>query len=207
MPLIRKPATVGTPAVATPAVDVVKALGSSDTEERWAAAREAANDPGCASALVTALRAEVDPRVREAMFTSLARIGSPETMDAVLEFLRSDDASIRGGTLDALRLNVGAIRAHLSILLNNNDPDVRILSCELARSLPSEEATRILSNLLAAETEVNVCAAAIDVLAEVGRPEALSVLSQCEARFKDTPFLMFAIKIAKDRCSLSTIST
>ena len=43
----------------------------------------------------------------------------------------------------------------------------------------------LLCALLSSETEANVCAAAIDVLAEVGGPEALPVLAACAERFRD----------------------
>ena len=204
MPLIRKPANNSTPANPNAAMDVLTALQSENKDERWAAARQAATLPESAGALATALRSESDPRVREAIFTSLARIGTTPSIEAILQFLRSDDASHRAGALDALRSQITAIRAHLPALLSDQDSDVRLLCCELARSLPSDEATTVLSDLLARESEANVCAAAIEVLAEAGRPEALNALSQCEARFRDTPFLAFAIKIARERIAQST---
>jgi hypothetical protein len=120
-------------------------------------------------------------------------------VQAIVDFIRSDDAGVRAAALDALRARVDAIRTHLSALLSDADSDVRILSCELARSLPNEEATRLLSELLAREDQPNVCAAAIEVLAEAGGPEALAALEACEARFANTPFLSFAIQVAKSR--------
>jgi hypothetical protein len=49
------------------------------------------------------------------------------------------------------------------------------------------------------EAEANVCAAAVDVLAEVGGAEALPSLRACERKFSGTPFLSFAIKAVVDR--------
>jgi HEAT repeat protein len=198
MPLIRKPSADAR--ASDPArIDVLRGLTSTDVEERWVAARAATDVPGGTEALITALRSETDARVREAMLTSLARINSPDCIEAILALLRSDDASVRAGALDTLRALGGAMREHLPRLLMDADSDVRVLSCEIARSLPGSEATHILSDLLVREADVNVCGAAIDVLAEVGEAEALPVLAQCAARFRDTPFLAFAIKIATDR--------
>ncbi|MFZ3326051.1 MAG: hypothetical protein WA231_09235 [Methylocella sp.] len=45
----------------------------------------------------------------------------------------------------------------------------------------------------------NVCAAAVDVLAEIGDVQALPTLWRCAARFPNDPFLAFAIKVAADR--------
>ncbi len=112
-----------------------------------------------ASALATAVRVETDRGVREAMFTSLARIGSSESIDTLFACLRSDDASLRSGALDALRPRPSRPFAlGYQSLLSDADSDVRLLSCELARSLPSDEATQMLAELLARETDANaVC--------------------------------------------------
>ncbi|MDY6948325.1 MAG: HEAT repeat domain-containing protein, partial [Pseudomonadota bacterium] len=129
----------------------------------------------------------------------LARINSSESVAAILALLRSDEASLRTGALDTLRAMGGAIREHLPGLLADADSDVRVLSCEIARGLPGPEATHMLCDLLVREHDVNVCGAAIDVLAEIGEAPALPVLAQCAARFSATPFLVFAIKVATDR--------
>jgi HEAT repeat protein len=178
---------------------VLTRLGSADPEERWSAARTAAELPESAGALAAALPRETDPRVREAMFTSLARIGTRDSVAGLLPMLRCDDAALRTGALDVLRSSVIATHELLPQLLSDPDVDVRILSCELARGLASEEATRSLCALLTRETEINVCAAAVEVLAEVGDEAALPVLEQCAQRFAQVPFLTFAIRLATDR--------
>jgi hypothetical protein len=173
-------------------------LASASSEERWTAARAAAELSEAASALAAALPQEADSRVREAMFTSLVRIGTRDSVSSVLPMLRSNDSALRTGALDALRSSPIAHEL-LPELLGDPDGDVRILSCELARNLPSEEASRSLCALLAHEPETNVCAAAIDVLAEVGDQSALPTLAQCAQRFAQVPFLAFAIRFATDR--------
>ena len=199
MPLIRKPNKPSTPIAPQVAVDIKQGLSSANENERWAAARAAAQSADATDVLLAALAAEQSPRVREALFTSLATIGSPQSVQAIVDFIRSDDAAVRAAALDALRARVDAIRTHIPALLSDSDSDVRILSCELARSLPNEEATRLLSELLTREDQPNVCAAAIEVLAEAGGPEALAVLDACAVRFADTPFMSFAIQVAKSR--------
>jgi HEAT repeat protein len=198
VPLVRKPAQLAgdlKPSVA----GVLSGLGSPSPDERWTAARAAAELPDLAAALAAALPQETDCRVREAMFTSLARIGTRDSIAGMLPMLRSDDAALRRGALDALRSSVIATHELLPELLHDPDADVRILSCELARSLPGEEASPILCALLAREAEVNVCAAAVEVMAEVGNQSALPTLAQCAQRFAQIPFLTFAIKLATDR--------
>lgn len=198
MPLVRKPAHPAEHRKPAPA-EVLAGLVSASPEERWDAARAAGELPQAAAALAAALPQETDVRVRETMFTSLVRIGTRDSIASILPMLRSDDSALRTGALDALRSSPVAAHEFLAQLLSDPDADVRILSCELARSLPSEEANRGLCALLAREPEVNVCAAAVEVLAEVGDQSALPTLADCARRFSEVPFLGFAIRLATDR--------
>jgi len=192
------PSAASTP-VAASASDVLKTLKSGTQEERWAAARAAATLDGGAQILAEALTTESDPQVREAMFTSLTRIRSAESVQALMQLVKADSAHLRTGALDALRAMSEAVREYLPALLSDADVDVRILSCELARSLPSEVATPLLCKTLANEQEPNVCAAAIDVLTEVGNDDALPALAECAQRFAATPFMAFAVQAATER--------
>jgi len=149
--------------------------------------------------LAEALLLEKDSRVREAIFTGLARIATPQSALAILPHLRSDDAEMRTGALDALRMMPEATRPHLKALLGDPDADVRLLACDLVRAQPPAEAAEMLTALLETEPEPNVCAAAVEVLAEVGEPAALPSLSRCVERFRSDPFLSFAIKHVIDR--------
>ena len=206
MPLIRKPAE----SVSTSPVDsakVLSALANGTDDERWAAARSAPEVPGGAKALGEALLRERNPRVREALFTSLMRLATAESVELVLPLLRSDDAHLRTGALDALGAMGSVVWAYVPLLLHDVDADVRLLACELARNLPGEESARLLCELLESELEPNVCASAVEVLAGVGGPEALPVLARCEERFRGTPFLQFAIKITADRIRAPSPST
>lgn len=194
MPLVRKPSTIAAETPAPPS-----ALRTGATNERWSAAR-GLTAPADVPALTAALRAEPDARVREAILTSLARIGTPESAEAVIPYIRSEDAGLRTAALDSLRTMPGhALAAGMPGLLADADPDVRLLACELLRTSPGARATQLLSDLIDRDPEANVCAAAIDVLAEVGGADALSSLERCAARFATEPFLVFATKVAIDR--------
>lgn len=199
MPLVRKPSTAAPDAAIPPASDSLALLATGDEEERWDAARRAAELPGGVEALRDALPREKNSRVREAMFTSLARVATPASIEAVLPFLRVDDAQIRTQAWDALAAMGKAVWPYLPALLRDEDVDVRVLSCELARGMPGPEAAAALAELLDIEQVPNVCAAAVEVLAEIGGAQVLPALARCEARFRTTPFLAFAIKIAADR--------
>ena len=198
MPLIRRD-PAARPAEASNAADPFEGLGAASPDARWSAARAIGADPKAVAALGSALSGEQDGRVCEAIFAALARAATNESAKAVLPCLRSDEAALRTGALDALRAMPKAALAIFPDLLSDPDPDVRLLSCEIARSLPPTEATAQLCALIEHEVEVNVCAAAIDVLAEVGDSSALTPLDRCAARFAHQPFLSFAIKATRKR--------
>ncbi len=195
MPLIRKPTSIAVehPASARPS------LASGTSEERWAAARAAGASVENTASLKAALSEEKDPRVREAIFTSLALINTDESAAVLFHHLRSDDARMRTGALDALRTMPERIVSHLPDLLADPDSDVRVLACDLCRGVPTAALQGMLGHLLAHEVEANVCAAAVDVLADCGGEEVLPGLAQCAERFGADPFLGFSIKIAIDR--------
>jgi HEAT repeat protein len=197
MPLIRKPQTGTSPPADL--ADVDAALQAASADERWSAARQLGGQPGHAGLLIAALGRESDARVREALFTALARDGSAEAISGILPFIRAQDAALRTAALDALATRPGAIAAHIESLLADPDRDVRILSCDLVRRLPSAEATLCLSALLARETDLNVCAAAVEVLSEVGDDRARPALEACATRFAGDGFLDYAIQVALRR--------
>jgi len=199
MPLIRKDTGGPPPSDMDAAPATATLLFDGTADQRWDAARRLADDAGGVAQLSAALAIEREPRVREAILTSLVRQGGDAAVRAILPHIRSDDASLRTGVLDALHALPQALTPHMAELLADPDPDVRLLSCDLARALEPADASRLLCDLLDRETEVNVCAAAVDALAEVGGPDALPVLARCADRFPDEPFLGFAIKVAAER--------
>jgi HEAT repeat protein len=197
LPLVRSPSTKSTPVPSAEKVE--RDLAEGNSEQRWHAARAASDIPDGLRLLRQAMLTEADARVREAIFTSLARIGTPECAEAVLPGLRSDDSQLRTASLDALRAMPTAAALHLPALLRDADPDVRVLACDLVRRQSVTDASMLLGEVLARDSEANVCAAAVEVLAETGGPSLLPLLAQCAARFPNDPFLSFAIRIASDR--------
>ena len=177
------------------------ALDSPDVDSRWTAARALAGQADAVPALAVALACEPIPRVREAMMTALIRIGNAASIEVLLPYLRSQDAGVRAAAIEALQALPHAIAPFMTPLLNDGDSDVRLLATELARNMEGSEATRLLCELIEREHHPNVCAAAIDVLTEVGTPDALPILERCAARFAATPFLPFAVSVAMSRIS------
>jgi HEAT repeat protein len=195
MPLIRKESEK---AGAKAPHQALPSLASVSADERWVAAR-AAGDPAAIPSLAEALGGESDARVREAIFTALARIATSESANVVLPYLRLDDANTRTGAMDALRAMPDACRPYLPGLLADADPDVRLLACDLVRDAGGADGPRWLCALIETEPQANVCAAAVEALGEIGDATAAPSLSRCAERFPDDPFLGFAIKVVADR--------
>src|SRR4051812_43274104 len=196
MPLIRKTPEPQSPVAAD--LPSLRLLETGSAEERWAAARAAAASPSNTAVLGAALLREQDVRVRQAIFTSLVHIGTEGSLDAIIPHLRSDNSNVRAGTLDALRAMPALVALRIQRLLQDTDPDVRLLACDLLRTLPAAEANRLLCDLLDTEENANVCGVAIDVVAETGGQECLAALERCAVRFPNDPFLAFSIKIARE---------
>jgi HEAT repeat protein len=204
MPLIRKDPAAQRAAEQAGAVDPFALLKTGDASARWSAARSLATMPAGVEAIAEALAEERDAHVREAMFTALARAATPRSAAIVAPFVGSDDAAVRTLAIDALKAMPEAAVTTLGALLGDPDPDVRLLSCEIARAVRSGKATRQLCQLLEHETEANVCGAAIEVLAEIGDKSAAPALALCAARFPDDPFLAFAIKVAGEQLGVGS---
>jgi HEAT repeat protein len=179
----------------------IAALRSPEAETRWRAARALAGAAEAVAALAEALAGEAVPRVREAIMTALMRVGDEASVRALLPCLRSEDAGQRGTAIEALQAMPEAIGPFMTALLTDADSDVRLLATELARNMPAAQATRLLCELIEREPHPNVCAAAIDVLAEVGTRDAVPALRRCAERFAGTAFLPFAAAVAIGRIS------
>jgi HEAT repeat protein len=201
MPFVKSnaPAKTG-PAPGDNGADVAH-LQSGDLETRWKAARALGGRAEAVPALAAALAAEHAPKVREALATALLRVGNEASVAALIPHIRSPDAALRAIAIEALQALPQATRPFMQRLLADDDTDVRILALELLRSMPAAEATRFACDVLEREQHPNVCAAAIDVLAETGTPDAVPVLRVCASRFASTPFISFAVSAAIARIS------
>lgn len=165
---------------------------------RWAA-RDLGAHAEAAAALGRALAGEREPSVREALFTSLSTLASESAAEALMPLLRSEDAALRNGAIEALAGMPQAVAPSIERLLHDPDPDVRIFTVNLLGELRHSEVNRWLSQVLAQESQVNVVAAAIEVLAETGGAAERPGLLRVRERFADDPFIGFATELALDR--------
>ncbi|WP_375410143.1 HEAT repeat domain-containing protein [uncultured Methylobacterium sp.] len=194
MPLVRRDPSLSTEGATAfePRRDLVEpTLG--DAAARLAAAQAMAGRPDAADGLGLALESEKDPRVREALLAALLAISDPSAAAALAQHLRSEDAWLRNACIETLQEMPPAAASVLPGLLADPDPDVRLLATEIVRTQPTEAANHFLTGLLDAETNPNVCGAAVEVLAEVGTADAAPALLAARARFASTAFLPLAI--------------
>jgi HEAT repeat protein len=198
MPFIKREPQASIPAApAAPDFSAqIAALTDQDADRRWSAARALGGRAEAVAALASALQTEPTPRVREAIMTALMRVGDEASVRALLPYLRAQDAGQRAAAIEALQSLPDAIAPFMATLFRDQETDVRILAAELVRNMPAADATKLLCGLLASEQHPNVCAAAIDVLAEVGTRDAIPVLEMCGRRFAAAPFLPFAVSAA-----------
>ena len=199
MPLVKRGSAASVAGDGGDRASHIASLHSADAESRWRAARALGGSAQAVPALASALAEEAVPRVREAIMTALIRIGDEASVKALLPYLRSEDAGQRAAAIEALQSLPDVISPFMTSLLADDDSDVRLLATELTRNMPAPEATQLLSDLIEREYQPNVCAAAVDVLAEVGTHDAVPALRNCAKRFAVTPFLPFAISVAITR--------
>lgn len=174
-------------------------LRSGDTAQRRRAARDLADSPQAAATLGELLLAERDPSVREMLFTVLTGFASDEAVSALLPLLRSEDAQMRNGAIEALAAMPRAVAPRVSALLRDGDPDVRIFTVNMLGELRHESVVSWLEQVLQQDEQVNVVAAAIEVLAEVGSAADIAALRATVRRFDGDPFIGFAAQMAIER--------
>ena len=182
---------------------LVAQLRGGDAEQRRWAVRDLTAHPQAAAALGAQLLVERDAAVREAIFLALGTMASDEAVSALLPLLRSEDARLRNGAIEVLSGLPKVVGPRISALLLDADVDVRIFTVNLLGELRHEQVTQWLQQVLLSDREVNVVAAAIEVMAETGQPEHIDALRETRRRFADDPFIGFAADVAIERIRAS----
>ncbi|MCJ2069366.1 HEAT repeat domain-containing protein [Methylobacterium sp. J-030] len=197
---LKKPAQPQkTGAVALPQADLqalTAALASPESAERRRAARDLGAFPEAGPILCAHLGGEAAASVRAVILTTLIRLKSPAVVAGLLPLLRSEDSALRNAAIEALQEMPAEVEPHVAALLSDPDSDVRILAVNMVSLLPHPKAPDWLAEVVARESHVNVCAAAVDGLAEIGDASAVAPLRALAARFPEVPFIRFAAAAA-----------
>lgn len=176
--------------------DLLKQLSDpSPTARRWAA-RDLINCRDDAMAMVERLKIEPDNSVREVILTTLTCLGDQAAVNGLVECLRSEDASLRNETIEAMKQLPDEVAPIMQGLLSDRDSDVRIFAVNILESLRHPDVERWLIDVIEHDPHVNVCATALDLLGEVATQAAELPLIRLKARFNDEPYIQFAADIA-----------
>ena len=168
------------------------------TARRWAA-RDLAPFTEAVPALVKRLRIETDTTVREAIFMTLTEIGDATAVQGLVKCLRSEEAALRNEAIEAMKHLPDAVAPIMAGLLADPVPDVRIFAVNILESLRHPDVEKWLIEVISEDSQVNVCATAVDLLGEVGTEAAIGQLEALKRRFADEPYILFAADLALRR--------
>ncbi|WP_028966452.1 HEAT repeat domain-containing protein [Sphingomonas phyllosphaerae] len=183
---------------ATDPAEMEAALAAPTASARRAAVHRLEDSADGQAALCRRLAEETSASVREAILAALIRHRSPAIAAALLPLLRTEDAALRNAAIEALAEMPDEVAPHIDALLADADSDVRIFAGNMLGVLPHPRAAEWLLKALA-DDHVNVCAAAIDGLAEIGDPATAAALEAVPARFPGNSFIAFAVRVAVRR--------
>ncbi len=181
------------------AAELAAALQSNEPALRRQAARELAHLAEGIPILCDHLERESAVSVRSVIMTSLIQSRSREAAEGLIRYLRSENTALRNAAIEALQEMPGEVAPFMEALLEDPESDVRIFAVNILAVLPNPHAPEWLQKVILEDGHVNVCAAAVDCLAEVGTPASIPALKQLRLRFGDQPFMTFAIEAALKR--------
>ena len=168
-------------------------LRKPDSDARRWAALDLAGEPAAVSALAARLAVEPSRPARDAIVTALVETGGDSVAKALAAHLHSEDAAVRNAAVGALAL-VPATAELVPSLLDDDDPDVRVLCVMVLASLRDPRVPGWLLGVIEHDEDANVCGCAVDVLAEVGEADVCDALTALPGRFPDDPFLPVAVR-------------
>jgi hypothetical protein len=179
--------------------DLAAQLQFAEPALRRQAARELAVTAGGIPLLCGHLEREAAVSVRSVIMTSLIQSRSRAAVEGLIRYLRSENTALRNETIEALQDMPEEVAPFMEALLSDPESDVRILAVNIISALPNALAPEWLHKVILEDSHVNVCAAAVDCLAEVGTPSSVAALKQVRLRFGDHPFMTFAVDAALKR--------
>ena len=168
------------------------------TARRWAA-RDLAPFTEAVPALVKRLRIETDTTVREAIFMTLTELGDANIVQSLIKCLHSEEVERRNAAIEVMKHLPDAVAPFIPGLLVDPAPNVRILAVSVLESLRHPDVEKWLIEVISEDSQVNVCATAVDILAEVGTEAAITQLEALKRRFPDEPYILFAADLALQR--------
>lgn len=148
------------------------------------------------------LRAEPPTQLQQILLNHLVPDLQPGEMPELLDLLGSDNAGLRNQVIDALAQVQGDdLREQLCQLLRerlqSEDTDVRILTLNLIAGLEWPDLLPDVEQVMARDSEVNVCMTALDAVLVLGDEKQRSAVEALGHRFPDEPFVAFSVEQAR----------
>ncbi|MCG5511885.1 HEAT repeat domain-containing protein [Ectothiorhodospira shaposhnikovii] len=178
---------------------LLQTLLDEDVMKRRWAARDLAEHPAAAEALVTRLRHEKDATVLQVIVTSLGCIANEVAICGLIDCLYSEHTLLRNAAIEVLKELPEPVAPHMGKLLHDPDPDVRIFAVNVLESLRHPQVEAWLLEVILKDEHINVCATAVDLLGEVGSPQSRDALRALKQRFPEEPYIQFAADLALKR--------
>ncbi|MGB3724364.1 MAG: HEAT repeat domain-containing protein [Glaciecola sp.] len=185
--------------------NILDVLINDDINARRNAAKQAFMYPEWVNEYSQIIQDEPCFEVREALFYALQKIGNADVVAALIPLLSSEDVWIRNAVIEVLQCIPNEIEGHIIGLLNDRDSDVRIFAIDILQVLAHKKSPEWLMSVLKDEEHVNVVAAAVDRLAELGSPEMVPAIKDVAMRFRNEPYIQFACNTAIERMQDTTI--
>jgi HEAT repeat protein len=178
---------------------LVADLEDTDPAARRNAARALIHCSDATTKLLSRLKREENSSVREVILGSLIHISDPSVVSELIMCLRTGTAATCNEIIDAMKQMTCEVAPVMRSLLADPDPDMRIFAVNILESLRHPNVESWLIEVIEADTHVNVCATAVDLLSEVGTTVAMEPLLRLKARFADIPYIQFAADVALQR--------
>ncbi|MDR3374198.1 MAG: HEAT repeat domain-containing protein [Ancalomicrobiaceae bacterium] len=169
-------------------------MNDADPGVRSRAARALRGARSGIAGLCRRLEIEQVTSVRTALLTSLIRLKSPDVVERLAEFLRSENVALRSAVIEALQVMPDVALPTLERLLGDADSDVRIFAVDVLNELRHPEVPALLVRVLLQDDNVNVCLAALDGLADLDDDVLFDPLRAFVKRFPAVPNVQFVAK-------------
>lgn len=175
------------------------ALKSPELTVQRAAARDLAAYPAAAPQLIEQLMLDDNPASREAILGALTHINTKEAILGLTNCLRCENAALRNAAVDSIKDLPLTSGSFIQDLLQDDDPDVRILAVNILESFRHPDSEMWLIDVIKHDPHLNVCGTAVDLLAEIGSNAAIEPLKYLAQRFPHEPYIEFATHTALKR--------
>ena len=182
-----------------PLLRALNRLDPGDARRARLAAMGEAMEARSVERLTPLLVGESDPFLRETALTHLARLDGAFAAQALVAMLRTDDVALRNAAIDTLGYVGERALDALAGVLRDGDADLRIYGLTALERIDDRRAAELALKAALEDGDVNVCAAALDVVAQCGGREMAGALDRVAARFPEVPYLAFAARAAQQR--------